>query len=80
MKIFIVCSNLHKGGAERVGATLANGFVERGHKVFMISNLLEEISYPIDKRVVLKDLVERKIPENALDLNMYLVDFFYWIS
>ena len=43
MKILIVCPRLGHGGAERVAVTLANGFVEHGYNVVMMSNLFDEI-------------------------------------
>ena len=57
MRICIVCGKLNHGGAERVAVALANGFVERGHQVTIVSNLYEEVTYGIDKRVQLKNLV-----------------------
>ena len=57
MKIYIVCGKLNHGGAERVAVVLANGFVERGHQVTIVSNLYEEVTYKIDKRVQQKNLV-----------------------
>ena len=57
MRIYIVCGKLNHGGAERVAVALANGFVERGHQVTIVSNLYEEVTYGIDKRVQLKNLV-----------------------
>lgn len=55
MKIVICVSCLTKGGAERVAALWATGFVERGHEVSMIlsSTLPEYISYPIPDAVKL---------------------------
>ena len=34
MKIFLVCNSLSHGGAERVGAVLANGFTQQEHEVY----------------------------------------------
>lgn len=56
MKIFIVCPRLCHGGAERVGATLANGFANRGHEVFMISDLYEEVTFHLAENVKLLNL------------------------
>jgi glycosyltransferase involved in cell wall biosynthesis len=47
MRIFVVCSRLCTGGAERVGVVLANGFAEKGHEVYLLSNTNLDISYPI---------------------------------
>ena len=41
MKIYLIIPSLGGGGAERVGVILANGFVKRGHKVVVFSNLLQ---------------------------------------
>ncbi len=51
MKIFLVCNSLSHGGAERVGAVLANGFVERGHEVYLIADVNQLASYPVDEQV-----------------------------
>lgn len=57
MKLFIVCSNLRYGGAERVAATLANGFLEYGYKVVIVTNLFEKINYPLHKGIIVENLV-----------------------
>ena len=49
MKIFIVCNSLGAGGAERVGVNLANGFVNHGHEVYIITDLFQEAAYPVDE-------------------------------
>lgn len=59
MKIFIVCARLCHGGAERVAATLANGFEEKGHRVTLLTNLFEEKSYEIANDVNVVNLVNR---------------------
>lgn len=51
MKIFIVCSRLGFGGAEHVGVMLANGFADRGHISYLLSNTNEEICFPVNKNV-----------------------------
>lgn len=56
MKILIVCPRLCHGGAERVAVTLANGFVEHGYDVVMMSNLFDEISYTVSDKVRLVNL------------------------
>ena len=55
MKIFIVCSRLSYGGAERVGVMLANG-LSVSHSVYLISNTLEEPTYEIESSVQLLPL------------------------
>ena len=57
MRIAIVCSRLGLGGAERVAAIWANGFVNKGYEVILISNLFEDITYHVDNRVKLNNLV-----------------------
>ena len=57
MKIFVVCSRLGYGGAEHVAVMWANGFVERGHDVTLISNLYEEITFKIDERIKVRNLI-----------------------
>ena len=57
MKIMIVCSRLSFGGAERVAVLWANGFVNRGNEVVIVSNLLEERTYKVDERIRLYNLV-----------------------
>lgn len=51
MKIFLVCNSLGGGGAERVHVNLANGFVQRGHEVYLVADTNMEVSYPVDERV-----------------------------
>lgn len=57
MKIFIVCSNLCFGGAERVAATLANSFHDRGHEVVVVTNLFEKINYSLNQGIITENLV-----------------------
>ena len=59
MKIFIVCARLCHGGAERVAATLANGFEAKGHEVTLLTNLFEEQSYEIANGVNVVNLVSQ---------------------
>lgn len=51
MTIFIVSANLFKGGAEHVGAMLANGFALWGNDVFLLSDLNLPIEYQINSNV-----------------------------
>lgn len=55
MKIFIVCSRLSYGGAERVGVMLANG-LSVSHSVYLVSNTLEEPTYEVESSVQLLPL------------------------
>lgn len=55
MKIFVVCTRLCYGGAERVGVLLANGLARRGHEVTVVANLLDDITYQLDGNI-------RKLP------------------
>lgn len=60
MKIFLVCNSLGEGGAERVHVNLANGFVQRGHEVWLIVDLTKKATYPVDERVQLLQLFPPK--------------------
>ncbi len=53
MKIMFICDTMGSGGAERVIATLSNGFVERGHDVsiLMLSNEAKEPFYKLDNKI-----------------------------
>ena len=60
MKIFIVCNNLGIGGAERVAVNLANGFVGKGHKVYIVTDLLnQKASYSVDNKVSIMALCRK---------------------
>ncbi|GAA0881347.1 glycosyltransferase family 4 protein [Algoriphagus jejuensis] len=56
MKIVFFISSLRGGGAERVMTILCNNLVERGHQIFLITDLREEIKYHVDNRINLIDL------------------------
>ena len=57
MKICIICSRLSYGGAERVAVAWANGFSCNGHKVMVITNLYDPITYQLDKNIEVRHLV-----------------------
>lgn len=59
MKIFIVSSNLFKGGAEHVGVLLANGFAEKGHSVYLLSDTNLPVAYVIGDKVHVKGVFPR---------------------
>lgn len=61
MKIFIVCNSLGAGGAERVGVNLANGFVNHGHEVYIITDLFQEAAYPVDEKVTVLPMTKLKL-------------------
>lgn len=63
MNIFIVCPRLCHGGAERVAVSLANGFVNRGHRVLFFTDLFEEQSYVLNETVALYNLVSVPLPK-----------------
>jgi len=48
-RIVIVVSSISTGGAERVAATMANAWLERGHQVWLVSTYLgpRTVSYPL---------------------------------
>ena len=50
MIICIVSPSLNHGGAERVASLWANGFVERGHDVFFVANIEDEV-YSLGKEI-----------------------------
>ena len=51
MRLFLVCNSLGGGGAERVHVNLANGFAQRAHDVYLIADVNQPASYPVDERV-----------------------------
>ena len=57
MNILIVCPRLCHGGAERVAVCLANGFVKRRHEIRFMSDLYEEVTYTLDNRVQISNLI-----------------------
>lgn len=61
MKIFIVCNSLGAGGAERVGVNLANGFVNHGHEVYIITDLFQDAAYPVDEKVTVLPMTKLKL-------------------
>lgn len=59
MKIFIVSSNLFKGGAEHVGVMLANGFAEHGHSVYLLSDTDLPAAFVVGDKVHVKGIFPR---------------------
>ena len=59
MKIFIVCNSLGGGGAERVGVNLANGFAQHGHQAYIITDIYQPASYPVDTNVTVLPFYSR---------------------
>lgn len=57
MRVLIVCPRLCHGGAERVAVSLANGLADRGHQVFFLADLFQEITYHLDDNVKLGNLI-----------------------
>lgn len=56
MRIVCYINKLSDGGAERVMSVIANGMVQLGHQVFMVTDYSTETEYPLDtavKRTVL---------------------------
>ena len=56
MKIFVICNSLGRGGAERVGVNLANGFIGHGHEVCIVTDVHQKKCYPTDARIKLLPL------------------------
>jgi len=60
MKIAIVQVALSHGGAERVGALIANGLSRKGNDVIILTDLNEPITYKTDSDVVICDFVGKR--------------------
>jgi putative UDP-galactose--lipooligosaccharide galactosyltransferase len=54
MKILFLTHTLNTGGAERVGANIANGLQELGWDVIVLANKKGEITYPLNSNIKLK--------------------------
>lgn len=68
MKIMLLLSSLNAGGAERVGATLANAWAEQGHEVILVPTFSKgngESFYPIEQKVRVHWL-SQDLPQNKL--------------
>lgn len=59
MKIFIICNNLGGGGAERVGVNLANGFTQKGHQVFIVTDIYMPANYEVDESITILPLCKQ---------------------
>lgn len=59
-KILIVSPSLNYGGAERVAALWAEGFVKQGYQVFFVTNFEEEEAYSLNERILLLSLTNKK--------------------
>lgn len=64
MKILIVQSHIGGGGAERVGVLIASGLAQRGHEVYIVTNLHDEVKYPVNEKVKVLNMVTS--PHNKL--------------
>ena len=60
MKITIVTPGISGGGTERVATILANGFVKRGHKVYVICCYYNDREYELDDAVEVLDVMADK--------------------
>lgn len=62
MRILFICDTMGSGGAERVIATLSNGFVEKGHSVsiLMLSSVATESFYELNGQISLLTLTSNK--------------------
>lgn len=54
MKVLFLTHTLNTGGAERVGANIANGLQELGWDVIVLANKKGEITYPLNNDIKLK--------------------------
>lgn len=61
MKLLFYISSMRGGGAERVMSILCNKLIERGHDVYLATNIQLPILYDIDKKVNLLDIY---VPRN----------------
>ena len=61
MKIAIVQVALSHGGAERVGALIANGLSRKGNDIIILTDLNEPVTYETDSDVVICDFVGKKV-------------------
>lgn len=60
MKIAIVQVALSHGGAERVGALIANGLSRKGNDMIILTDLNEPVTYKTDSDVVIHDFAGKK--------------------
>lgn len=60
MKIAIVQVALSHGGAERVGALIANGLSQKGHKTIILTDLNEPVTYETDPKITIYGFVGKK--------------------
>lgn len=61
MKIFIVCSKIDGGGAERVAVLLANGFSQRGHETILVTNKKNKVEeYDINPLIKILPLFKKQ--------------------
>lgn len=60
MKIAIVQVALSHGGAERVGALIANGLSRKGNDMIILTDLNEPVTYKTDSDVVIYDFAGKK--------------------
>lgn len=60
MKIAIVQVALSHGGAERVGALIANGLSRKGNDIIILTDLNEPVTYKTDSDVVIHDFAGKK--------------------
>lgn len=57
MIVFVVLSHIGGGGAERVGVLIAGGLAQRGHEVYLVTNLHDEVKYSVDDEVNILNMV-----------------------
>ena len=62
MRMLFICDTMGSGGAERVIATLSNGFVEKGHSVsiLMLSSVATESFYELNSQISLLTLTNNE--------------------
>lgn len=65
MNIYIVSPTLNNGGAERVAAMLANGFILRGHRVTFITKKYGSHFYSLNEKIIIKELFPKSAKGTA---------------
>ena len=60
IKIIIIVSSLTNGGSERVASILANSFIDKGHKVSIITAVSDKRSYEVNREVSVYNIKQIK--------------------
>lgn len=71
MKVLIVCNRLCYGGAERVGATIANGLFGRGYEVYVVADLFMPVTYKLRPGIKVLNLYREGKSKYAKQLSSF---------